>query len=62
MGSFIFRVTDEFMRGRAELLDLLATGALRPHVGATFGLDDVGDALRAVAARQTTGKVLITPS
>jgi NADPH2:quinone reductase len=62
MGSFIFRETDEFMRGRAELLDLLATGALRPHVGATFGLDDVGDALRAVAARQTTGKVLITPS
>ncbi len=60
MGSFIFREPDAFARGRAELLELLSSGALRPHIGATFSLDDVQDALRAVAARRTTGKVLIT--
>jgi NADPH2:quinone reductase len=60
MGSFIFRDTDAFLRGRAELLELLASGALRPHIGATYSLDDVQDALRAVAARRTTGKVLLT--
>jgi NADPH2:quinone reductase len=61
MGSFIFREPEELLRGRAELLELLASGALRPHIGATFALDDVRDALRAVANRRTTGKVLITP-
>ena len=59
MGSFIFRETEDFLRGRAELLELLASGALRPHIGATYPLEQVQDALRAVAARQTTGKVLI---
>jgi NADPH2:quinone reductase len=59
MGSFIFRDTDAFLRGRAELLELLASGSLRPHIGARFSLEDVQEALRAVAARQTTGKVLI---
>jgi NADPH2:quinone reductase len=61
MGSFIFREPEELLRGRAELLEMLASGALRPHIGATFALDDVRDALRAVANRRTTGKVLITP-
>ncbi len=60
MASFIFREPEQFLRGRAELLELLAAGTLRPHVSATYPLDQVHDALRAVAARRTTGKVLIT--
>jgi NADPH:quinone reductase-like Zn-dependent oxidoreductase len=60
MASFMFREPEQMRRGRAELLELLASGALRPHIGATFALEDVRDALRAVAARRTTGKVLIT--
>ena len=59
MGSFIFREPEAMLRGRAELLELLATGALRPHIGGTFALEDVQDALRAVAERRTTGKVLV---
>ena len=59
MGSFIFREPEAMLRGRAELLELLATGALRPHIGGTYTLEDVQDALRAVAERRTTGKVLV---
>lgn len=60
MGSFIFREPEAFLRGRAELLELLGSGALRPHVSATYPLEQIDEALRAVAARQTTGKVIIT--
>jgi NADPH2:quinone reductase len=59
MGSFIFREPEAMLRGRAELLELLVSGALRPHIGATYALEDVQEALRAVAERRTTGKVLV---
>jgi NADPH2:quinone reductase len=48
-------------RGEAELLDLLATGGVRPHIGATFPLVEAGAALRYVANRQATGKVVLIP-
>jgi NADPH2:quinone reductase len=44
--------------GAREIDDLIASG-LRPHVSATFGLDDVAKALEMVADRRATGKVVI---
>lgn len=43
-----------------ELLELLAAGKAMPHIGSTFDLDHVGDALRHVADGTAIGKVVIT--
>ena len=52
---------EEAARDRAELNELFASGTLRPHIGATFPLDRTADAIRFVADRKATGKVLIVP-
>jgi NADPH:quinone reductase len=49
-------------RDRAELLDLLASGRVAPHIDAVYPLGDVAGALRKVADRQSVGKVLVDPS
>jgi NADPH:quinone reductase-like Zn-dependent oxidoreductase len=38
---------------------LLASGAIRPHVGAVFPFDKLPDALAAMGERGTTGKVIL---
>ncbi|MGV0736783.1 NADPH:quinone oxidoreductase family protein [Mycobacterium syngnathidarum] len=55
---------DEFTRNEAELRGMLATGAVQPHVGAVYPLDQVSTALRRVAEGRAVGKVVIelTPS
>lgn len=56
---------DEFTRNEAELRDLLATGTVRPHIGAVYPLEEVPAALRQVADGRAVGKVVIdlrTPS
>ena len=50
----------DYLAGEAELLDLLASGRVVPHVGATFAFEDVGAALEHVASGQAIGKVVIT--
>jgi NADPH2:quinone reductase len=45
----------------AELDRLLASGDLRPHIGARFDLTDATSALQLVADRGAIGKVLVTP-
>lgn len=50
---------DEFARNERELSDLLATGRVTPHVGATYPLTDAVAALRHVAEGRAIGKVLI---
>jgi len=50
---------DEFARNEIELRDLLISGAVRPHIGAKFPLDQTADALRHVADGKAIGKVLI---
>lgn len=49
-------------RDRAELLDLLASGRVAPHIDAVYPLADVAGALRRVADRQSAGKVLVDPT
>jgi NADPH2:quinone reductase len=47
---------------RAEVLQLLLAGAVRPHVSAVFDLDDVVPALRVLADRRAVGKVVVSVS
>jgi NADPH2:quinone reductase len=46
----------------AELFELVATGKLRPIVGATYPLSKAADAHRAMLARETTGKIALDPA
>jgi NADPH2:quinone reductase len=46
-------------RDVAELAEMLATGAVRPYIGARFPLRDTAIALRHVADRKALGKVVI---
>jgi NADPH2:quinone reductase len=59
MRGFLEHCADDAARDRAELLDLLATGRVTPHVSAAYPLEEVREALHAVADRRTTGKVVI---
>ena len=45
----------------AELFALVATGKLKPVIGATYPLSDAASAHRAMLARDTTGKIVLKP-
>jgi NADPH2:quinone reductase len=53
---------DEFVRNEDELNDLLVTGRVAPHIGATYPLTETATALRHVADGKAVGKVLIDVS
>ncbi|MBH0780767.1 NADPH:quinone oxidoreductase family protein [Nocardia bovistercoris] len=59
--GFQFRDVDpaEFRRNEEELWALLASNRLRPHIGATYPLDEAAAALRHVAEGRAVGKVVI---
>ena len=44
-----------------ELIQLVASGDLRPHVSASFPLEQAGEAMRSLMDRTAVGKVVITP-
>lgn len=45
----------------SELLDLTASGKLRPHISGRYSLDDAGQALRALMDRKALGKLVVEP-
>jgi NADPH2:quinone reductase len=53
---------EDVARDRSELLDLLASGQVVPHVSAVYPLKQADRALADLAERRATGKVLIDPS
>jgi NADPH2:quinone reductase len=54
--------TREELEWRAkELLEWVHGHQMSVRIGARFSLDKAGDAQTALAARKTTGKVLLTP-
>jgi NADPH2:quinone reductase len=53
---------DELLARANELLGWVRTGELSVRIGAEFPLEQAGEAQRALAARKTTGKVLLIPS
>lgn len=61
MRGFGEHAPDLLARDRRELATLLASGRIHPHIGATFPLVDTARALRLLADRRATGKVLIVP-
>jgi len=61
LGRFM-KLEPEVVRGAAsELLSRWSDGAFAPVVGATFGLEEAEQALRFVAERRSTGKVVLVP-
>ena len=56
------KLQPEVVRGAAsELLERWSAGAIAPVVGATYPLEEAADALRLVAERRSTGKVVLVP-
>jgi NADPH:quinone reductase len=60
--TFAEHAPDAARRDRAELVELFATGRVRPHVSAVFPLERTGEALRAMADRRALGKIVIDPT
>lgn len=50
---------EDFERNETELMQLLASGQVTPHIGARFPLDEVVAALQLVADGQAVGKVVL---
>ena len=59
-GAFAAREPEKNRANFAALLALYQQGRLKPHVSATFPLDQVPQAMQALLSRKTTGKVVIT--
>ncbi len=59
--TFAQHAPAESRRDREELDALFNAGTLRPHVSAVYSLDQVGEALAALAERRAVGKVVIDP-
>jgi NADPH2:quinone reductase len=60
--GFVLHAPEELRRGEAELLELLRTGRVSPHIGASFPLGEVAAALRYVADRKVIGKAVVDVS
>ena len=61
LGRFMKLRPDTVHAAALELLDRWADGALAPVVGATYALTEADAALRLVAERRSTGKVVLVP-
>jgi NADPH2:quinone reductase len=58
-GQFAMHAREELRRNDEELRELLGSGRVAPHIGASFPLADVVSALRHVADGEAIGKVVI---
>jgi len=61
LGRFMKLRPDVVRTAAGELLERWAAGDLAPVVGATFPLERADEALRSVAERRSTGKVVLVP-
>ena len=59
-GAYLQRNPELMHQSLSELLDWYVQGKLKPHVSQTFPLERAKEALVALLARRTTGKVVIT--
>jgi NADPH2:quinone reductase len=59
-GAFVGREPERHRRNVEELLELWRSGAIRPHVSATYPLERAGEAIRELADRKAQGKVVVT--
>jgi NADPH2:quinone reductase len=59
-GAFTAREPARNAANVQALLDLWTAGKIRPHVSASYPLDRGGEAIRALAERRATGKIVVT--
>ena len=59
IGTFARHAPEDHTRNEGELIELLASGRVLPHIDRTFDLEDVADALRYVADGRVIGKVVL---
>lgn len=59
--TFAQFAADRAARDERELLELLASGTIRPHISSVHPLERVAMALSEVAQRRAVGKVLVAP-
>ena len=57
--AFATNIADDLRRNEDELMELLATRRVVPHIGAAFPLDETAAALRYVADGRAIGKVVV---
>ena len=62
MRGFAVHESAELERNERELMDLLASGRVVPHIGARFPLDEASAALAYVADGRAIGKVILEVS
>jgi len=60
-GAFTGRDPARHAANVAELVRLYETSAIRPHISARYPLEQGGQAIRDLAQRRATGKVVVTP-
>ena len=60
-GEFARREPKNQIRMMEDLFAMLARGEIRPLVSKTYTLEETADALRDMAARRVTGKIVILP-
>lgn len=60
-GEFVRREPERHRQGMAELLGWIAEGRVRPLVSRTYALAEAPQALRDLAERRATGKVVVLP-
>jgi len=61
LGRFMKLRPDVVREAAGELLERWGAGDIAPLVGATFPLDEADEALRSIAQRRSTGKVVLVP-
>lgn len=60
-GDFVRREPAKWMQGVGEILSWIRDEKLKPLISASYSLEQVPDALRDMAARKVTGKIVVTP-
>lgn len=60
-GGYLKFAPDVLTESLSELMQWYEAGRLKPHVSHVFPLDRAQDALDTLAARKSTGKVVVTP-
>lgn len=58
-GAFTERNPEENFRNLDEMADLVRKGVLKPHISATYPLEQAAQALNDMKARKVTGKVVL---
>lgn len=59
-GAFTGCEPEAFVQDMQDLFDLYEQGRIKPHISATFPLEQGGDAIAQLGARKALGKLVVT--